>query len=248
MTTAVAVANTGSAVAVAGNYNPFEAYAEAANTSRIVGDLLKFSKGDYTAGQNGDEVAIGTQVAANMGEFYVGWVKWVDGKPAEQMMGKIGDGYVPARRSELGDHDKDLWEVDDNGQQRDPWQVTNYLVMMDPKSGKLYTFTASSKGGLGALGKLAGLYGKNMRSMPDKYPLVALNVDKYKHPNKAFGIIKTPKLDVVGWVDKGIFEAAMAAAAADSSEDETAPFKEAPAPKGKGAKVAVVNESMDTEF
>jgi hypothetical protein len=239
MTSAVAVVNTGPAVAVQGNFNPFEAYAEAANTSRIVGDLLKFSKGDYSAGQSGDEVPEGTQLAANMGEFYVGWVKWVDGKPAEQMMGRIADGYVPQRRSDLGDHDKGQWEVDAiSGQARDPWQITNYLVMMDPKSG---SSTRSPQARRVALGRSASWRACTARTCARR--LTSIRSWRSTSTNtstrtRAFGIIKTPKFDVVGWVDKSIFDVAMAAAAAGGEEE--APFKEAPAPvKGKGAKISI---------
>lgn len=218
--------------------NFFEAYAEAADTNRIVGDLLKFSKGEYLAGQNGDEVAEGTELVANMGELMVGWVRWEGGKPTDMQMGRVIEGYSPAGRRDLGDLDESEWERDEGtGQPRDPWQRTNYLILKEVEGDKLYTFATSSKGGLGAIAQLCKAYGKAMRQRPSEYPVVALNVDSYRHPNKAYGKIFTPKLDVVGWSDKGAFEEALAAEAAEAADreagqDDEIPFEDQPAAAG----------------
>lgn len=226
--------------------NFFEAYADAADQNRIVGDLLKFSKGEYLAGQNGDEIAEGTELVANMGELMVGWVRWEGGKPTDMQMGRVAEGFDPPRRADLGDTDEDEWERDEQtGQPRDPWQKTNYLILKEPDGDKLYTFATSSKGGLGAVAALCKAYGKQMRQRPDDYPVVALNVDSYRHPNKAYGKIFTPKLDVVGWTDKASIEDALAAENAAQAERREAgddvPFDDAvtsePAKRG-GRKAA----------
>ncbi|HEX2554221.1 MAG TPA: hypothetical protein VHL98_10995 [Microvirga sp.] len=209
--------STGTDLAAGSSKNAFEAYAESTSRNRIVGDLLKFSKGEYTAGQNGDEVEEGTQLVANMDELMIGWVKWEDSKPVDMIMGRVAEGYVPPKRAELGDTDEDEWEVD-QGQPRDPWQLTNYLILKATDSDDLFTFATSSKGGLNAIGKLAGIFGKHMRQRPDQFPVIALNVDSYKHPNKAYGKIFTPKFDVVGWVGKEAFVEALAAADEASGE------------------------------
>ena len=222
-------ASTGTAVATAGTANAFEAYAQATNKNTIVGDLLKFSKGEYLAGQNADEVAIGTRMVAIMGEMMVGWVKWEGGKPADMRMGRLADSFVPPTRATLGDTDQALWEVDEQtGKPRDPWQLSNYLILKDEKSDKLYTFTTSSKGGMGALGKVAGAYGKNIRMKPDDYPVITLGKDKYKHPNAAYGWIHTPKFDVVGWADRKAVDALLRSEVAEAEkrkeESDDVPF------------------------
>lgn len=212
---------TSGAVAVSGK-NYFEQYADAQSQNRIVGDLLKFAKGDWTAGQDGEEVDEGTELVANLDELMVGWVKWEGGKPTDMRMGRVVEAYQPARRNELGDTDREQWERDDRGEARDPWQLTNYLILKEPGGEQLYTFATSSKGGMNAIGKLAGEYGKRIRQKPDEFPIVALGVDSYKHPNKAYGKIFTPEFKVVGWTGKGEFAEALADAAAAPEEDKAA--------------------------
>lgn len=220
--------------------NPFLSYGRATSQSTIVGELLKFSKGEWTAGKNDTEVPEGTEMVAIMDQLLTGWIKWVDGKPAEQEMGLVAEGYRPPRRSDLGDMDKDSWEVDQHGVPKDPWQLTNYLVMKDTASGEVYTFTTSSRGGISAVGKLSEAYGKNMRAKPDLFPVVALQVDSYKHSNKSYGKIFVPMLPVVGWLDK--------AAALEGIEDGAADAEPVAAVKKGGGKAKPAPAEEDVDF
>ena len=63
--------------------------------ANIVGKLLKFSKGDFVAGIQDEEVPVGTQLIAVMSELVVGWCRWEANRPVEQVMGRIIDGYTP---------------------------------------------------------------------------------------------------------------------------------------------------------
>ena len=112
--------------------NPFLSYGNAVSSRTIVGKLLKFSKGDFVAGMQDEEIAVGTQLVAVMPELLVGWTKWRDNRPADQVMGKISDGYVPPKRKDLGDLDETDWEIGDDGRRRDPWAYTNYLILIEP--------------------------------------------------------------------------------------------------------------------
>jgi len=56
-----------------------------------------------------------------MGELYVGWQRWEDNKPTDQVMGKAIEGYKPVLRSSLPDKDQEQWEVDADGKERDPY-------------------------------------------------------------------------------------------------------------------------------
>lgn len=190
--------------------NPFEDYGNAASQRSIVGEMLKFSKGDFLVGQDNEEMAVGTQLVANMDELSVGWIRWQDNKPTDQIMGRIAAGYQPPKRNTLGDDDKTQWEVDEQGQQRDPWQFSNYLIMKEADGEELYTFATSSRGGLNAIGELCKSYGKLMRQKPDEFPLVALKVGSYQHSNKSFGRIKFPIFELVGWAPKTAFAEALA--------------------------------------
>jgi hypothetical protein len=182
--------------------NPWLQYGEAAGNHNFVGDLLKFTKGDFTAGQSNREVAIGTRLVANMDSLETGHVRWEDMRPVEHRMGRLVDGFKPAKRSELGHDDRSQWETDDDGQAPDPWQFSNQLELADPDKGELYTFCTSSKGGLTAIGELCKAYGAAMRQRPDDWPVVELGVGSYAHSNKAYGRIKYPTFEIVDWVPK----------------------------------------------
>jgi len=212
--------------------NPFLTYGEAAKQTSIVGELLKFSKGDWTAGQNNTVIAEGTQFIANMDELLIGWIRWSDMKPTDHIMGKVSKRFQPPRRSELGDLDSSMWETDESGKARDPWQLSNYLLMQD-EDGQLYTFTTNSRGGLNAVGDLCLKYGKASRQRPDQYPVVAIGTGSYLHSNKAYGRIKYPMFEVVGWKHKSVF----ADLAEVDRSDEVVPDKPA-APPPAAAKPA----------
>lgn len=225
-----AIANTG------GNY--FQSYGDQVSQKSIVGKLLKFSKGDYLVGEDNDEVEEGTQYVANMDELMVGWIRWSDNKPTDQIMGRVSEGYQPAKRNTLGDDDKARWEVDDQGRERDPWQFSNYLILKTPgEQGEdaLFTFTTSSRGGLNAIGELCKAYGKAMRQRPDELPIISLGVGSYQHSNKAFGRIKFPTFEVVGWAPRSEFAEALADT---TTTDQATEEKPAPATKKKAAGAA----------
>jgi hypothetical protein len=222
------VANRNNTSVSAPAANPFTTYGEQASQKSIVGKLLKFSKGDFLAGQDEDEVAAGTEFVANMDELLAGWIRWEDNRPTDQIMGKVSEGYQPPRRSELGDTDKAQWEVDAQGKERDPWQFSNYLLLKGTgEDDELYTFTASSKGGLNSLGDLCKAYGKALAQRPDEYPVISIGVNSYNHPNKEYGRIKVPTFAIVGWAPKNVF--ADDAVAADAPVAAEAPPKKAKA-------------------
>lgn len=212
------------------NSNYFEAYAEQANRRTIVGKLLKFSKGDWLAGEHNTEVPSGTKFIANMDELLIGWTRWAEGRPTDQIMGRVAEGYAPPRRNDLGDDDKSDWEVDNQGQPRDPWQFGNVLLLQDA-SGDLYTFTTSSRGGLNAIGELCREFGRQMRQKPDEFPVIEIGTDSYMHPNKSLGRIKVPTLKVTGWKPKSAFvsEEATTEEANDPAAEENARGKKAAA-------------------
>lgn len=184
--------------------NFFVTYGEATRQTAIVGKLLKFSKGDWMAGESNEPIENGSQFIANMDELLVGWVRWSNNKPTDHQMGRVSAGYQPPRRNELGDTDQDQWEVGEDGQSRDPWQFTNYLLLQDEDK-ELFTFTTSSTGGRNAIGDLCIKYGKMMRQKPNELPIIELGVGSYMHSNKAFGRIKYPTLSIVSWVPKSKF-------------------------------------------
>jgi len=224
--------------------NVYEQYSDAVNRQRIVGDLLKFSKGEWLTGKEAMEAELGTELVAGCDGLEIGWIKWRDFKPQEYLMGRLAEGFKPSRREELGDHNELDWERDEQtGQPRDPWQLSNSLLLMDPETRQLYTYAAASKGGINAIGKLMGIYGKSVRQAPNKLPVVALDRDSYMHSNKAYGKIYTPVLKVTRWVDRAEFDAVLnetagldEAKAEAETETQTAPEKAPPAKDYAAAK------------
>jgi hypothetical protein len=210
--------------------NPFLDFGQQASQSSIVGKLLKFSKGDWTAGQDGDEVPLGTGFIANMDDLTAGWIRWEDNKPTDQIMGKVSEGYQPPRRSDLGDNVKEDWPVDNDGKPRDPWQLSNYLPLKGLEDGELYTFPASSKGSLTAIGELCKAYGKTMAQRPHEFPIVSIGQDSYQHPNRSLGRIKFPVFTVTGWAPKTVFDDIVA-----GGGDDEIPFDEPAKPAQSAA-------------
>lgn len=219
-----AITETGAngAMALQDGYDPFAAYGQEAASGS--GNFLKFSKGEWLLGQNDDEIELGRKLAANMGELSIGWIRWADGKPAERRMGLLAQGHKPEARDALGYTDQTLWEVGDDGKAKDPWNFTNELPLADPDTGEQMTFSASSKGGIGAIGNLCKAYGKEYRQQAGKVPVLELGRDSYKHPT--YGKTYVPMLKIDSWVDNS----ALAAAPAEDKEDD----KPAPAAKKTG--------------
>jgi hypothetical protein len=219
--------------------DPFSEYADAVSPQFIIGDLLKFSKGDYFAGINNQTVPAGTTFTVNLDELMAGFVRWWDGKPTDHVMVRVADHIPPKKRIELGDSDEQQWETDINGKRRDPWQFTNYLPMMNEK-GELFTFTTSSRGGISAIAGLARRYANHRKRHPDVFPLIALGVDSYQHPNREFGRIKFPVFAPAGYAPKKDFLAALAAAGIVTAE----PAQLAPAQVEKDALDDMLNDEI----
>jgi hypothetical protein len=218
--------------------NSYLAYANSVASSRIVGKLLKFTKfGEFLAGEEGEEVPMGTELIVHGEEMYVGWQKWEDNRPVDHIMGRLCDGFEPPKRSELDDLDKATWEVDDNNQPRDPWQNSAYTIMYDPKANQIYTFATSSKGGHKANGAIAKVYYQHARMTPDMFPVISLNWTEYDHSNPRYGKIRNPVFTVIGWTGRGkideALQAAVGEATAQAEADQSALdyYEEKPAPK-----------------
>jgi hypothetical protein len=181
----------------------------------------------------------GSGIERDVDELMAGWVRWWDGKPTDHVMVRVADHIPPKKWIELGDSDEQQWETDLNGKRRDPWQFTNYLPMMNEKR-ELFTFTTGSRGGIGAIAGLARRYTNHRRRHPDVFPLIALSVDSYQHPNREFGRIKFPVFAPAGYAPKKDFLAALAAAGIATAE----PAEPAPAETEKDALDDIIDDTI----
>jgi hypothetical protein len=234
------------------DYNPYIAFGDSVSQSNIVGHLLKFTKfGEFEAGENSINIPHGTELIAHMGDVLIGWQRWQDQRPTEQVMGLVRDNFQPPRRSELGDNDQSLWEVDDSGKSRDPWQKTTMVIFKGLDNDELYTFSTSSKGGIQAVGKLSKEYGKQMRMRPNQFPVVRLGWDSYEHSNKQYGEIRYPVFEIVGWADRDEIDKALAGMQGGAQEqlplDPPAPQTAAPTQRSYREASSILRQLKDRE-
>lgn len=214
----------GTALAAQETDDPFADLVRDEGSRSIRGTLLKFDKGDWLAGKEATEIPLGTKLVAHIPELLRGWVRWEDNKPTDHIMGKVSDRFKMPRRDELGDHDKSMWETDNNGKERDPWQKTYYLLLLGAEEGhdELYTFSAASKGGIDAVLDLCAKYSAGKRKQKgDVLPIVALGGGSYMHPNRELGRIKTPDFKLVGWAPATIFDDALGGNGEEEVDPET---------------------------
>lgn len=202
MTTELTTKNTtGTAVALPGAENPYLAFANAVAPETIKGTLLKFSKGDWTAGN--EAVPIGSTFILFVDEIISGWIKWEDSAPVEQIMQRVieSGGRVAPRKS-LGDLDEAHWPRDQQGQARDPWVFTYYVPLQDPESGEWFTFTTSSAGGKSAIAKVLRTYGQQLDLHRNDNPIVEIGTGSYDHKDRSIGKVKFPIFEINDWALK----------------------------------------------
>ena len=181
--------------------SPWSARANETEGAVFEGDLLKFKKGKWYRGEGAEPVANGTRALCNMTAFWTGWIRWFNMKPVEHRGGCLIDFPERLTREDLGHTDRSLWETDTNGNPKDPWSMTDMLVMRETESGDLLTFSTSSQGGRGALGKLCRVFDRNYRKHVEEFPIVELTSETYEHD--IYGEISKPAFKVVGWAKWG---------------------------------------------
>jgi hypothetical protein len=190
--------------------NAFETYADDIDNQMIVGTLLKFSKGDWLVGRDGEQCSESELVAIVPGLVH-GWIRWEDNRPVEHAMGLLIEGFAPPNRDGLGHQDKERWELDAKGEPRDPWQEGLYLPMITVDSGTIFTFTTTSDGGRRrGVAPLCREYGHRIRQHPDEIPVVRLEQDSYLHSDRSIGRVKYPLFPVARWVKAEPYIAAVA--------------------------------------
>jgi hypothetical protein len=237
------VKNTNTPVTIPENADPFQAFADAVAPQYILGKLLKFSKGDWLAGENSEPVDQQESFIVGMHALMTGWVRWREFKPVEHAMVSIRSRLLPPRRDVLGHNDPSTWETDDRGDKRDPWQPTSYLPMIANR--EVFTFAASSKGGLEAIGKLSRSYAAHRRHAPDELPVVTLGSGGYAHSHREYGYVKTPLFVVTGWAPASRFNEIVALAGYDFPHGNESAPTETPA---AAPTAAVKRDDMDDEI
>ena len=177
--------------------SPWRAYADETQASAIAGDILKFVKGRWYRGEEKKLVEPDLRLLCNMHEIWSGWVRWFKGKPVEHRIRRLIDNPPKLSRNDLGHLDEKLWETDPSGNPKDPWAMTDRLVMKDIDTDDLLTFSTSSWGGRKALGKLCRAFDRDHRGDSTVFPVVQLGVVTRQHDT--YGPIDEPSFEIVGW-------------------------------------------------
>jgi hypothetical protein len=133
-----------------GNSSGWHDAAEAADNNPIRGILVKYAKGEWKRGKEGELVPAGTQLRAE--DTREGYVRWKDSRPEYHLR---QPGGPPVQRAALGDDDERLWEVDDKGESIDPFKWTRIVYFTDPETEEAFTFPATTWSGLKAVENLA---------------------------------------------------------------------------------------------
>jgi hypothetical protein len=168
----------------------FALAAGGSQSSAIVGERLRFVKGQYLVGKGDyNPLPEGTELQAV--DIAAAWVKFVDDKPVDTRIG-----FPMAERDELGDNDPEEWPFR-YGAPADPWSNQRYLYLIDPKTGADYTFVTSSWGGRDAVTKLARQIAVKRAAVPGAVATVRLEVG-FKR-SQQYGQVPAPRFEVVGW-------------------------------------------------
>jgi hypothetical protein len=182
------------------NDNPFrEAAASVRGRTSFDGTILRFKSGDWTAGK--DNINMNDEeLIALVDHLMFGWCKWQDGKPVDYHVGLARERFKPPHRGELGDNDTSKWERRSN-ERKDPWQLTYYVPLADPRTAQLYWFSTTTDGGKDAWADLSDAYAdsQDCQDTVGKLPRVALCFDSYigQHGGKVY----KPIFKILGFED-----------------------------------------------
>jgi hypothetical protein len=153
---------------------------------------LTYKKGNFFIEDS--EIELGHKYIAFPREWTRGWMKWQDGRPIAEKLGKASE-YDPPPREEIGDLDKSKWE-DEN---KDPWSMQNILPLVDMETNDFVLFCSSSWGGLKAIRKLVNQYYREIKTGRHLgNPIIAIG--SYDRPTE-HGLTPTPKFDILEWED-----------------------------------------------
>jgi hypothetical protein len=232
--------------------NNATAYGKRESTSTvIIGEQLKFVKGDWLLGKDGDSLPLGTKLVFNLDSATNGWQRWDDGRVTDADMGAIVEGFQPKPREMLSTPNRADWPEDENGYKKDPWARSFIALMKEPgKKGRVFTLTVGSKGGISATGELMKKTGEGMRERGEMYPVVTLGASTYY--NKKFKTdVDVPVFKIVGWVPVSDFDVPLVAKADQESDESDAYEAEAEAetkvkkaPEKKPARKAAKSKPM----
>ena len=158
---------------------------------------LKYTKSKWSVG---DIDFDGRELTARVDWTMVGWTKWWERKPVDYRLGYVADRFVPPARAELGNLNRDEWDIYCKG--RDPWVFSWILPLFDAASGEAFLWSTDSRGGRDAIANLLTAYADRVEANPEEkktLPIVELATGGYAHAQ--FGFVHTPELNILDWAE-----------------------------------------------
>lgn len=212
------------ALALQGALDPFATAGE--DMAGTNGTYLKFNgnSGEFTYGQEAEELALGTKLAVNMNNFRRGWICWVDSEVVDEVLVRVVEGKPPAE-NQLADHGPYVKNDDRN----DGWSEQAAVDFRDIETGKEFIFKHSSASALRALGTLLKDYGKDYKNHPGEVPVVVLDTSSFTPKNKKWGKKYSPIFRIVEWVSEEELMSRFGDNAADYEGGEGAEGEDDPA-------------------
>src|SRR5262245_3548204 len=86
--------------------DPYLAFAAQESGQDILGDMVRFVKGDYLVGTNKEEMRAGVDFMAAVDAIVLGFVRWLGKQQVERCLGRLSDGFREPEREELGHLDE----------------------------------------------------------------------------------------------------------------------------------------------
>jgi hypothetical protein len=226
MSNSLATRAMAGALAGAQSANPFAAAGRGAESSTFV----KFvgQSGDFIYGQDDEELAHGTQLAADIENTRYSWAFWWDSQVLETIEIPVMEDprafeHEPDHLPESYDDDMSLEEIraarkDKDSQFMDGWSVQG-IVNLRRLDGEMEEFTLKLNAGVGmrSFQALLGAYGRLRALKAGKTPIIELGARKYKSKIKTVGTRYAPEFKIVAW--KSEEELLDAAGAGDNPED-----------------------------
>jgi hypothetical protein len=178
---------------------PPEAFAD----EGFEGERLSFDGKRGVWSTEDEEIPIGTKAVVMVDQLTKGFIRFEDGFPQISTLPQSATAAdFAALRQSLGELDQSLWKQDKKGKPVDPWRQYRELpVILLVKTLDCLVFSTSSQGGLKAISALkrAVMGVRRDPSNTTALPIVSLDSDSYKHPEKEYGTIYTPQLDIMHW-------------------------------------------------
>lgn len=198
MTSNALVRPNRTAVAQAQQFDPFARAGEDMGGSNALYMKFNGNSGEYTYGQDSEEIAEGTHMAVNMSELRRGFICWVDSQVKDEKMARVVDGDE-IQESNLPDYGP--YERRSDGSQ-DGWSKQAAVALFDPETKKSFILKVSSASGLRGIGTLLKDYAKQYKSHPGEMPLVELTSKAFIPKDKKFGKKHALILNIVGWISE----------------------------------------------